>query len=625
MTVAPVSPSVGAALAAQATPVAPTNAVAGLAGSGAGQSAAVQAQTPPATSAPQQLTAATLIDALALKAVAQATSSEGGLALLMSDLSVARNLPTLPGPVQSAITQLLSLQAPLNVAPTADTIQAALPSASVPTAQSQASAAATSDGASNASLLPSTGPLKTALVGLQQSLRNWLSTMPVPPPQAATTPAAAPNPAITQPSVTAPSSDLTQVLSEAVQSLNLPAPAEAALIQAFAPVAAKMAAAATTTTMPTSQAQGAPVTEATLPGGVSSQTAASTVPTELQIAVPALEQALQTLLENNPQFASANETVILPSTAEPMATDSAMAALSDLAAPPSTPQQSAATTDAVASSAAAAPAVATAAATVSALAASLVAALPATATVDAKQVMQLFQQVFNTWFETPAAPMATQAPPSGSPQPQAAANAASPSLPSNPPSALNATPPPFRGGPTAAQAAVPSALPLNADPATIGTRLLRETNAALAHQELLQIASLPAALHSAAPSQAQNPQWMFEIPFATPQGTAIAQFKISRDGGRGKGSAKATPVWRANFSLDIEPMGPVHAQVVLTGDRTWVSLWAEREEGVARLRQNEAQLSTALKESNFDPEIALHAGAPRQPAIIPGHFLDDAS
>ena len=58
------------------------------------------------------------------------------------------------------------------------------------------------------------------------------------------------------------------------------------------------------------------------------------------------------------------------------------------------------------------------------------------------------------------------------------------------------------------------------------------------------------------------PRWNFEIPFATPQGTAMAQFEISRDGGGNEVEA-AKRVWRARFSLDVEPAGPVHALVSL--------------------------------------------------------------
>ncbi|MDP0947355.1 flagellar hook-length control protein FliK, partial [Klebsiella pneumoniae] len=80
-----------------------------------------------------------------------------------------------------------------------------------------------------------------------------------------------------------------------------------------------------------------------------------------------------------------------------------------------------------------------------------------------------------------------------------------------------------------------------------------------------------------------------DLPFVTPQGVAVAQMEISRDGG-GAGGGVAAPVertYRARFSIDVEPLGPVHALVTLTGARTRVSLWAERSETIARLRAGE--------------------------------------
>jgi hypothetical protein len=78
-------------------------------------------------------------------------------------------------------------------------------------------------------------------------------------------------------------------------------------------------------------------------------------------------------------------------------------------------------------------------------------------------------------------------------------------------------------------------------------------------------------------------RWYLEGPFATPQGTTIAQFEIARDG-RAAPAAGSAPVWRVRFSVDVEPIGPVHAQVALIGTRTAVTLWAERATSAARLR-----------------------------------------
>ncbi|EJL26233.1 Flagellar hook-length control protein FliK, partial [Caulobacter sp. AP07] len=189
------------------------------------------------------------------------------------------------------------------------------------------------------------------------------------------------------------------------------------------------------------------------------------------------------------------------------------------------------------------------------------------------------------------------------------------------------TPPPYAGAPTHAQAAAQPGLPPGSDPRAIGHRLLAETGAALARTELLQIASLPDAPPAGRPAEEQGARWVFDMPFLTPQGPAVAQFEISRDGGGagGEGGRQMGRTWRARFSLDVEPMGPVHAQVALTGDRARVSLWAERPASMARLRGGQDRLDAALREAALEPEVAFHAGQPRSAAAAPGQFLDQAT
>jgi hypothetical protein len=187
-------------------------------------------------------------------------------------------------------------------------------------------------------------------------------------------------------------------------------------------------------------------------------------------------------------------------------------------------------------------------------------------------------------------------------------------------------PPPFRGAQPSAQ---PVALPSIASDAPLATtahHLLGDTDAAIARQTLLQVASLPDRVETAGiridPSA---PRWNFEIPFVTPQGTAMAQFEISRDGG-GEETEAAKRVWRARFSLDVEPAGPVHALVSLTGDKTSVRMWAERPATAAQLRAGAAQLSQALSEAELQPgDIVIRDGTPpRSAPARSGHFLDRA-
>ncbi|MES2165510.1 MAG: flagellar hook-length control protein FliK, partial [Pseudomonadota bacterium] len=161
-------------------------------------------------------------------------------------------------------------------------------------------------------------------------------------------------------------------------------------------------------------------------------------------------------------------------------------------------------------------------------------------------------------------------------------------------------------------------------PATVAYRLIENTDAALARQTLLQAASLLVDVPGTR-NDPTVPRWNFEIPFATPQGTAVAQFEISRDGS-GNEIEAASRVWRARFSLDVEPSGPVHALVSLSHGRTSVRMWAERPATAAQLRINAPQLSHALREAALEPgDIVIGEGAPPKAAPPPaGHFLDRA-
>jgi hypothetical protein len=191
----------------------------------------------------------------------------------------------------------------------------------------------------------------------------------------------------------------------------------------------------------------------------------------------------------------------------------------------------------------------------------------------------------------------------------------------------NTPPPPFRGALPAAQpVASPSLAPDTPFGAT-AHHLLGDTDAAIARQTLLQVASLPDRIDPANPQiDTASPRWHFEIPLATQQGTAMAQFEISREGGGDVETEAAKRVWRARFSLDIEPAGPVHALISLIGDKTSVRMWAERPATAAQLRAGVPQLSQALSRAELLPgDIVIQDGTPPQAAPArAGHFLDRA-
>ncbi len=186
-------------------------------------------------------------------------------------------------------------------------------------------------------------------------------------------------------------------------------------------------------------------------------------------------------------------------------------------------------------------------------------------------------------------------------------------------------PPPYRGAPTAAQPVAPVFIFEDATPRETAELLLAQTDAALARQTLLQASSLPDRIEPGARIEG-GPRWNFEIPLATPQGTAIAQFEISRDGQAATEAEAAPAVWRARFSLDIEPNGPVHALVTLAGDRTGVTLWAERQATAARLSDGALLLDEALRRAELRSDLQVRVGTPRLArAAAPGQFMDRAT
>lgn len=189
-------------------------------------------------------------------------------------------------------------------------------------------------------------------------------------------------------------------------------------------------------------------------------------------------------------------------------------------------------------------------------------------------------------------------------------------------------PPPLRGAlPTPQPIAQPTLAP-NAPLAETVQHLLSDTDAAIARQTLHQVASLPERVDATIAQRLDQatPRWSFEIPFAMPHGTAVAQFEISRDGGQGSEAQSAQKVWCARFSLDVEPTGPIHAVISLTGEKTSVRMWAERPATAKQLQAGAGQLTQALIRANLQPgDIVVREGAPQQAApASAGHFLDMA-
>jgi hypothetical protein len=178
--------------------------------------------------------------------------------------------------------------------------------------------------------------------------------------------------------------------------------------------------------------------------------------------------------------------------------------------------------------------------------------------------------------------------------------------------------PPVGGGPTIGQPAARPSLGAQTPLETLARTLQQQAQGALARVQLSQAASVEKA--------GEPTRWRFEVPIATPDGTGIAQFELSRDG-RGSGAAAATePSWRARFSVNAAPSGPVHADVLLGNGRARVTLAAEDAAARQALSANQDELAQALAaEQGPDVAVRIIGGAPPRPQQPAGQLVDRRS
>ena len=162
-------------------------------------------------------------------------------------------------------------------------------------------------------------------------------------------------------------------------------------------------------------------------------------------------------------------------------------------------------------------------------------------------------------------------------------------------------PPPVRGGQPVAQSPATPSLPQNAIPALTAKLLTTGSEAALARQNLLQMASLPDQ------QQPGETRWIFDVPLMTPQGPAVAQLIVPRDG-KDSTAESPEPVWRIGLAMDIEPLGPVRANLALSGGHAWVTISADRPDSLNKLANNSSWLTDALTAATLESDIAFQSG-----------------
>jgi hypothetical protein len=188
-------------------------------------------------------------------------------------------------------------------------------------------------------------------------------------------------------------------------------------------------------------------------------------------------------------------------------------------------------------------------------------------------------------------------------------------------------PPPRRGSPPRGQAAVVTDNAGSTQATDLARALAAKAGDGLARMSLGQYASLPEPASRSARgsgSLAPSTAWLFEIPFRLGPAVSIGQFEIDPIGGDGGAETDAGAAWRIQFSLEIAPLGPLHARVLLTGRRLSIGLWAEDRTGALNLQRGLLGLRQSLEVADFTiDEIHFALGRPPQgPPIRAGGFVD---
>ena len=181
----------------------------------------------------------------------------------------------------------------------------------------------------------------------------------------------------------------------------------------------------------------------------------------------------------------------------------------------------------------------------------------------------------------------------------------------------------YRKGQGSTQHSAPTHWPQNPDANFVAKTLATRTEAALTQVRIIEASAQLQRAEASPTSPQQEPRWTFELPLATPFGHAATKFAISRDTYKTGSDAHAI-IWRVHFSIDIEPLGPVQAQIALLGKNAWVSIWAEREASMKLLEAHQPLLHQTFRLENLSAEVICCLGVPSHHAPGNGKLLDSA-
>jgi len=162
--------------------------------------------------------------------------------------------------------------------------------------------------------------------------------------------------------------------------------------------------------------------------------------------------------------------------------------------------------------------------------------------------------------------------------------------------------PPLRGSIPVPQPALQSSPGLFDSVDELHSGLLRQAEAALARIQLQQLAALPRE------GERGLLEWLFELPIRRGDELDVWSVRLfaehRQQGGRQQGRN-----WSVQLAFNLPGLGPMQAQVQLTGERVSTRFWAEHQETLPLLREHMHELRQALGEAGLDVgELECQAG-----------------
>lgn len=155
--------------------------------------------------------------------------------------------------------------------------------------------------------------------------------------------------------------------------------------------------------------------------------------------------------------------------------------------------------------------------------------------------------------------------------------------------------------------------------------LLRLAAAAISRLQTHQLASLAQTYTTSEGTQVTT--WQTEIPMRQQEQVVPLQVKFQQEQHSSPDPQhNQPPVWRLELSFDIEPLGPMHAQVNLQEDNLSSRLWAEHQQTVSLVKKELHVLRDKLLAAGLNiRELECEQGMPPAPpkALIERRWIDD--